>query len=282
MITSQNKDGFHAVTQLEHSALVGIIAANWGGDAVALPLPRRPMLVMAAEHDLCWVYHDHRPRIDPDSGIPYDYASLPYDAHVKLYREGARYLSEREPYGGLMLSLHGTGIYNGRHGTDAEMVRPTRSPEEAQAVKTYLADGEAFRDTLRTQIEDEGGENIQGLDNKVLWTNYHLMQVWDRLGLLLSKGIAESFVIEPVPLLSGDANGSIRFSYQGDGLYLADPYPFAVPEVHLSVNARRLPRTTFSDDKEYQEVLDTAPNIFWNYRFRSNESGYLYLQPTKS
>ena len=268
VITSENEEGFFAVSQLEHSALVGIIASNWGADAVAMPLPRRPMLVMAAEHDLCWVYHDHRPKIDPSSGLPYDYSSLPYNKHVHLYREGARYLAEREPYGGLMLSLHGTGIYNGRHGTDAEMVRPTRSDEEAMAVKTYLADGERFRDRLKSQILTANTEDAQGLSEDVLWTNYHLMQVWDRLGLLFSKGISDDFVIDPAPLSEGDSFGKIEYKYQSNGLFLADPYPFSTPELSLSVRARLLPSKTFGSDSEYQAALDNAPHAIWQYLIR--------------
>ena len=268
MITSENAEGSWVVTQLEHSALVGTIAANWGGDVVAMPSPRRPMLVMAAEHDLCWVYHDHRPRVDPATGVPYDYASLPYDDHVTLYREGARYLAEREPYGGLMLSLHGTGIYNGRHGTDAEMVRPNRSEEEALAVNTYLTDGERFRTGIAEQIHAGKSEDARGLEKDTLWTNYHLMQVWDRLGLLFSKGIAEDFVIDPVPFASEKTRGAIQFHFKGAGQFVADPYPFAVPILNLSVSARRLPAKTFESDAVYQAALDVAPYVVWNYQIR--------------
>lgn len=217
------------------------------------------MTILAAEHDLCWVYHDHRPRLEPNSGKPYDYATLPYAQHTALYREGARYLAEREPYAGLLLSLHGTGIYNGRHGTDAEMVRPIRSDEEDRAVKAYLEDGESFRSRLSEQIQRAGGEEADALAPPVLWANYHLMQNWDRLGLLMCKRRDTDFEICPTPT---DAQGSLSqlyFHRIDEYCFRAEPYPFRASPVTFCVKGRYLDCTTFADEAAYHDALDRAP-----------------------
>lgn len=252
-------------TQLDHSGLVGQVAAFWGNETFATPDPVRSMVIAAAEHDHVWVREDHQGLLKTD-GVPYDFANLPYDRHTSLYAEGARQTASRDLYAGLMVSLHGMGIYNKRHGTDETMIRPRHTPEDAAVIDNYIEDEAKFQAGLKERLAVDLAPQ---LEDAVYWTNYHLLQVWDRLGILMSKYVQEDFVIEPAPVDYEGKQVALNFYHEAECRYRVDPWPFAVKEISFSFVARWLDVCGFENDATYQRVLDLTPREPITYTFHS-------------
>lgn len=250
-------------TQSDHSNLVGQIAGFWGNDTFATPSPLRSMIIAAAEHDHVWVREDHQGLLKPD-GVPFDFANLPYDRHTTLYAEGARQVASRDPYAGLMVSLHGTGIYNQRHGTDKTMVRPRRITNNQQTIDTYLESEAAFQSGLKSELQSS---HSAALADDVFWTNYQLLQVWDRLGILLSQYQQDDFTIEPTPVNYRGEKTTLEFTRTGNFRFTVSPYPFAETQVTFCFLVRWLSQIKFPDNESYRRSLDRAPRIGISYTF---------------
>lgn len=252
-------------TQADHSGLVGQVAAFWGNEAFSPPNPLRSMIIAAAEHDHVWVREDHQGLLKPD-GIPYDFANLPYDRHTALYAEGAQQVASRDLYAGLMVSIHGMGIYNYRHGTDDTMIRPRNTTRDSEVIDAYM-DGEV--EFQRKLMEKLTPESSAYLEDDVFWTNYHLLQVWDRLGILMSKYQQEDFTIEPAPLGYAGEKTKLEFKRLGECHFKVAPYPFAVPQITFSFIARWLDRIEFESDDSYRRTLDLTPRSPISYTFEA-------------
>lgn len=250
-------------TQADHSGLVGQVAAFWGNDRFAAPKPLRSMIIAAAEHDHIWVKEDHQGLLDPE-GTPYDFAHLPYDRHTGLYAAGARQIAEHDTYAGLMVSLHGMGIYNYRHGTDDTMVRPRHTKFDEEVVDAYMAEEESYQGTLKQSM---ASPYLEFLESEILWTNYHILQVWDRMGILMAKYQQEDFSIEPAPVNYEGERVKLEFESLGNCSFKVSPYPFAEETVSFSFVARWLDRNHFSDDESYRRALDLSPRVPVTYTF---------------
>ncbi|MEM9159099.1 MAG: DUF3891 family protein [Verrucomicrobiota bacterium] len=263
MFISKANGRWFFTTQADHSVLVGQIAAFWGNEQFATPKPLRSMIIAAAEHDHSWVREDHQGLLKSD-GVPYDFANLPYDRHTSLYAEGARQVASRDVYSGMMVSLHGMGIYNYRHGTDDSMIRPRRNEEDTQIIDSYMEGEKEYQDQLRRELEKTHGDYME---DDVFWTNYHLLQVWDRLGILMSKYQQEDFVIEPAPTDYGGKTTRLSFRSLGECRFAVDPYPFAAPEITFCFIARWLNQIQFGGDDIYRRTLDLTQRIPISYTF---------------
>ncbi|MBC2607921.1 DUF3891 family protein [Pelagicoccus albus] len=252
-------------TQADHSVLVGQIASFWGNEEFAVPKPMRSMIIAAAEHDHVWVREDHQVLLKPE-GVPFDFANLPYDRHTSLYAEGARQVASRDLYAGFMVSLHGMGIYNYRHGTDDTMIRPRNTPHDAEVIDAYMAGEAAYQKSLQEQLAPEFAPY---LEEDTLWTNYHIFQVWDRLGILLSKYQQEDFIIDPAPLDYEGGSTKLAFTRIEENHFRVSPYPFSKPKVSFSFIARWVDQISFDDEEQYRCVLDQTTRIPVTYTFEA-------------
>ncbi len=147
------------------------------------------MIRAANEHDNGWREWDNRPKLDPEEGLPYTFATLTYVEHAKLYWRGMVLAAEEDPYEGLMVNMHGRGLYNQRHGTDLAMKRVPEGREEKAAVNRLVRDSELLRRRLMKRLAaDPRYRNL--VSDAQVWANYCLLQTFDRVSLHLCwKGL---------------------------------------------------------------------------------------------
>ncbi len=166
------RDGGHdwqVVLQTDHAGLSGNFARAW-----ADPGPRHDSLTLAAErHDDGWAVWEQAPMVEPETGRPLNFLDVGVPAHLAFYRACIAAVSEQDPYSGLLVSMHGAGIYQQRYGRD-----PGLSITQAEAHRQLV---DAFVD------EQEAGysERIArtGVDEEQRWRDYELLQLYDRLSL---------------------------------------------------------------------------------------------------
>ena len=223
MIVRDAGDAWQVVLQTDHADLSGAFARAWkeqrrGHDA----------LVTAAErHDDGWAVWEQAPRID-ESGKPVNFLEVDVRSHLAFYRAGIAAVTEHDADAGLLVSMHGAGIYRQRYGLDPAL-KLTRAAELQADVDAFVAEQEA----------KFGGGPGDRMDD------YALLQLLDRLSLYFCmRDVAageeaefQDYRLEPL------APWRVRLS----------PYPFDEEQARFSLVRRVIPKGDAAD------VLGTAP-----------------------
>ena len=249
------RDGL-IVGQPAHAWVSGQLARAWGNAAFPAPAPREPFCLAAEQHDVGWADADLAPTLD-DAGRPRSFIAVPRAQHVAIWRGAARRMLAQSRYAALLVSLHGTSLYDRYVDADAH------PPELAAAIRDYLARERAF------QAELSGG-----LDPAVVDRGRRLLLALDGLSLALCHGNPAE--LDDVPA-AGDAAVTLRVAPADEGLdgdaarddhavppttpaarFTVDPWPFAAASVAAGCEARQV-GLTFADDADLAAALAAAP-----------------------
>jgi hypothetical protein len=191
MIVRDLGDAWQVVMQTDHADLSAALARAWAE-------PLKPSLVVAAErHDDGWAVWEQAPRVDRE-GKPVNFLEVDIRSHLAFYRAGIAAITEQDADAGLLVSMHGAGIYRQRYGLDPGLGL-ARAAEAQEEVDAFVAEQEA---------KFGGGPGERQAD-------YELLQLFDRLSLYFcmrdgEEAELQGYRIEPV------APWHVRLS----------PYPF--------------------------------------------------------
>jgi hypothetical protein len=192
MIVRDRGGDWQVVLQTDHADLSGGFARAWadrGG--------RHDSLTLATDrHDDGWAVWERAPRIDPDSGKPVDFLEVHVPSHIAFYRACIVAVTEQDPYAGLMISMHGTGIYRQRYGRDPGLPR-SWAPDVEKLVDAFVAEQEAE--------QEERVAALRVVDDE-RWSDYERLQIYDRLSLYFcmrdleagEAGEVQGFQLEPI------------------------------------------------------------------------------------
>ena len=246
------RDGI-VIGQPAHAWVSGQLARAWGNDAFPAPSPREPFCLAAEQHDVGWAEADLAPALGSD-GRPLSFMEVPRAAHVAIWRGAASRLLAQSRYAALLVSLHGTSLYE----------RVDVTPETASVISAYLDEQRALQERLS-----------YGLDPDEVDRNRRLLLALDRLSLFLCYGRGSE--LQDVPGAAGavtlrleragDAPRASAPAARDDGAVPAsapaarfrlDPWPFAAASVSVGCEGRLL-EGSFADDAELRAALDAAP-----------------------
>jgi Protein of unknown function (DUF3891) len=222
MIVRDAGEAWQVVLQTDHADLSGAFARTWSERG-----PRHDSLTIAAErHDDGWAVWEQAPRVDQNAK-PVNFLDVDVRSHLAFYRAGIAALAEQAADAGLLVSMHGAGIYRQRYGLDPGLGL-TRAAEVQAEVDAFVAEQEA-------KFGGEPGKRRE---------DYALLQLYDRLSLYFCMRDVEAgedaelqgYRLEPV------APWQVRLA----------PYPFGEEPARFSL-ARRLIR------KGETDVLGRAP-----------------------
>ena len=166
MILRPHPRGVLAIGQPAHAWLSGRIADAWRWPFA----PRDAVRLAALQHDIGMAGWDAAPELDPGTGLPYSFTSMPRAMHVQLWSQAARLLVAQSGYAALLVSLHGTGLYE-RYVSEQERA--------AEPVRSYLEAERAFQQRLRVSLVADPAEFAR---------NAALLRCWDWLSLFLCTG----------------------------------------------------------------------------------------------
>jgi Protein of unknown function (DUF3891) len=210
-------DAWQVVLQTDHADLSGAFARAWTEQG-----PNHASLVVAAErHDDGWAVWEQAPRVD-ERGKPVNFLEVDVRSHLAFYRAGIAAIAEQDADAGVLVSMHGAGIYRQRYGLDAGLAL-TRAPEVQELVDAFVAEQEATF----------GGDPGSRRDD------YALLQLYDRLSLYFcmrdveSGETAELQGFELVPL--------------GPWRVRLTPYPFAESPARFMLVRRLVPKDDGDD-----------------------------------
>jgi hypothetical protein len=254
MIVRYQSDGsIVMITQNDHAQLSGLFAAHWGNANFEKPQPYASLVRAAMFHDRGWIRYETGPQLNLQTGKTPNYREVPNDdAQLEAFEWAGDWLSGIDPYAGLMIARHRTGLWQGRYGViklPAAVQRGTLPPH----IQAFITRSEAKQKSA-----------AQNLDAKALAINYNLLQVWDLLSLYIcSTEVLKPDCIEPAPTgYSGAATAMTLTPMQPGTTIALDPYPFDQPALTTNVIFRRLTQTKFQDSAELQEMyFKTPPQI---------------------
>jgi hypothetical protein len=237
MIVCDLGDRWQIVMQTDHADLSGDFARRWKQRT-----NRSASVAVAAErHDDGWAVWEQAPMCDLETGRPINFLDVGVLSHLAFYRAGIAAIAEQDPYAGLLVSMHGAGIYRGRYGLQPEL-RLTFAEEARAQVDAFVAEQESAFDARDAEI---------GVTAQQRREDYELLQIYDRMSLLFCMKDALS---PPAAEFSG-----YRFRPDGTATISIDPFPFAGEE-RFSLLRRVLPKTRWRDANEFrQDLLGTEP-----------------------
>ena len=212
MIVRDAGDAWQVVLQTDHADLSAAFARAWAEGGAT-----HDSLTIAAErHDDGWAVWEQSPRVDAD-GAPVNFLGVDVRSHLAFYRAGIAAITEQNADAGLLVSMHGAGIYRQRYGLD-QALGLARAAEAQSEVDAFVAEQEA-------KFGGHPGDR---------WDEYELLQVYDRLSLYfcmrdVERGEAfefQGYRLEPV------APWHVRLA----------PYPFADRPARFSLLRRLIPK----------------------------------------
>ena len=232
MIVRDRGDDWQVVLQIDHEDLSGAFARAWAEQGSR----HDALAIAAARHDDGWAVWERAPVVEPETGRPVNFLDVDISSHLAFYRACIAAVTEHDPYAGLLVSMHGAGIYQQRYGRDPALGL-SRAAAAQDLVDAFVAEQERGYEERVAAV---------GVSEEERWRDYELLQLYDRLSLYFCMRDVESGGGEPVEL-------------QGYGLELLGPwrvrmapYPFAESPARFRLARRLLPKG------ERSEVLPTA------------------------
>jgi hypothetical protein len=239
-------DAWQVVMQPDHAELSGQLAARWGNAEFTAPEPLASVHRASRRHDDGWAVWERSPQLDA-RGAPCNFVGVHIPSHLAFWRAGAAAVEEEDPYAGLLVSMHGAGIYRGRYGTQPEM-KMAFAGEVEQLVEAFVAEQEDGYARRRAQL---------GADEAGTWANYRLLQAFDRLSLFFcmnDPGAGASTTIGSVPTDYDGGEASLAIESVAPFQITLDPYPFA-GEAIFALRRRVLPKEDFTSGDAFREAL---------------------------
>jgi hypothetical protein len=149
------------IGQPAHAFLSGQMARLWH----PRPEPFEEVCLAAIQHDAGMADWDADPDLNPETGLPLSFMQMPLATHLELWTHAPQRVLPQSRYAAILVSMHGTALYEMRDLSRLE-------PDEAEAVRAYLAGQRALQDELS-----------EGLDREQLRENQELLWIWDFLSL---------------------------------------------------------------------------------------------------
>jgi hypothetical protein len=234
MLLRRDGDDVIVIGQPAHAWLSGQLARAWGNERFGAVEPWEEVCLAAEQHDLGMAAWEGRPTLNPDTGLPRSFMELPLDDHLEIWWSAAPLVRTQSRYAALLVSMHGTALYERR-----DLAR--LSPVDADRVRAFL-DGQ--RELQARLIADLGTTaDLVRRNQRLVWT-------WDSLSLGLLLGWAP-FTLSAVPAEEGEVDIEVSSSS-------LDPWPFRDLTVALRCEGRRL-TGRFDDEAAMREALEAAP-----------------------
>lgn len=272
MIIKKQGQELLLMSQTDHAALAGRLASSWGNKQFEQPALKDAVVLATTRHDDGWSQADARPLYNVDAKRPLHFHEIDAEDHIPLYRRGVLAVADDDPYAGLLVGMHWTGLYRGRWGLQSPKGGlkghdPGISELQEEAILEEEARWAKAKQSILTEFDRRSSWEAQ------LWHAYELLQVWDLLSLFVCMaphdtdeqasvtdrvpvGLTLGSLQQPagervIPASTKAGHDLLQLSVQvaEPGLVTLDPFPFA-EDISAEVNAVAIP------DRDYQGTDD--------------------------
>ncbi|MGZ4430190.1 MAG: DUF3891 family protein [Gaiellales bacterium] len=239
MILRSHPGGVLVIGQPAHAWLSGRLARAWGNQLFEAPEPYEAVCLAAEQHDIGMAGWDSAPQLDPRTGLPYSFSSMPRSEHVRLWSSAARLMLPQGRYPALLVSRHGTGLYE-RHVPEREL--------RASPVREYLAGERAFQRDLIASL---------GVAPDEVERNSDLIRIWDSMSLFACLAGESQTTIDGAQTRDGPASLELRRLSEDHTRFAVSPWPLGPRSLTAPVEGRLL-TGRFDDRDRMLAALDRA------------------------
>src|SRR5262249_52814758 len=175
--------------------------------------------------------------------------------HVPLYRRGIAMAAQHDPTTGLLVSMHGAGLYNDRYGT-FRLAERQFSPSEQALVDEFLTEQALFQQSL---AERALGRQVHThvTPPPPFWYNYRWLRSGARLSLQYAFRLAADGDIAPLPRPDG-TSAALHCRHTGDLSLRLAPYPFTQSPCTFPLQARLLPDRPYRNAEAFLVAMAQA------------------------
>ena len=234
MLLRRDGDDVVAIGQPAHAWVSGQLARAWGNERFGAVDPYEDVCLAAEQHDAGMAAWEVRPTLNERTGLPRSFMELTLDEHLEIWWSAAPLVAAQSAYAALLVSMHGTALYERR-----DLAR--LSAADADRVRAFLAGQRELQERLLAALAADPAQVRR--NQRLIWT-------WDSLSLALLLDWPP-YELEGVPTADGEVTVTLR-----DGT--VDPWPFAVPEVTVRCEGRRL-AGPYEDEATMRAALARAP-----------------------
>lgn len=262
MIVQPSDDGLLLFKQTDHALLSAAFATAWGNDQIPALTKREELLVAAARHDDGWAEWELAPRLDA-AGRPVDFIHIPVSEHVVLYKRGIDLVEAEDGYAGLVASMHGERLYTRPFHPGMDPRIDHLKDDDLALARTYVQGEHDRQQRLLVELSDE--DLTDAADEA-----WRLLQVWDRLSLLVCLAPIDAKVEQTMPLITG-THGDVRIEIRGDdgGVLRLDPYPFTCTPAEFTIEARHTSSSRWDSDEDFRRDYRASEPVLLSFRCES-------------
>jgi hypothetical protein len=256
IVREQSNGSLIIIAQTDHAKVSGQCAAHWGNDNFARPKPYEEVVRAAMFHDSGWYDYEASPSVAPDTGKPLNFTQVMWGKPQRRAFEWAiEWMTRIDPYSGLLLSKHRTGLQRGRYN---KMIQP-----KIFTAYTLPEDNEDFL----ARNEEAQAVQLRNYDEAQFWINYQLLQTFDFISLFLCNKDVIDDIIEPVPNSYDGRSPPVQLALKTvkETKVTVDPFPFDVDPLHVQLVRREFARTTFPDTAAFREAYFKATPVAVDY-----------------
>lgn len=241
------------IPQPSHAWLSGQIGRAWGNERFDAAHPVRDVWLAAEQHDCGWALWERQPRLDPSTGLPYDFMAMPTSDHIEIWSSGPRLMASQSLYSALLVTLHNIRL--------AEIHDYSNDTEEdVEAMKNFIDGQKTFAEELKTRLSESKLE-ARFTDGELLEYNRKLVLGWDYISLLLCMGMedGQEHEVPDVPGQYREASDTVDLTLRriDDGTFTIEPWPFGANKLKFECDAIDLSRKC-STQQELNKVMAQA------------------------
>jgi hypothetical protein len=217
-------DSWTAITQPAHAHLAGQVAHHWVDPLAA------DVVLAVEQHDVAWTQWDRAPSLNHTARRAAAFFEIEMEPRLAIWRNVTHRLDAQSPYAALLVALHATNIH-------------TRYVPEDLRPGAFLAEQRADQDALLAVLPDATREQAEH-DAELVFAldalSLTLCHGWDRRELPPAAGL------------------TISVTPQAEFEATLDPWPLAVSELTVGIDARRL-TDRFDDEDRMHAALVATP-----------------------
>jgi hypothetical protein len=243
MLFREDASGLIAITQPAHAWLSGELARLWGNELAGEVEPLEETCLAAEQHDCGWIETELEPRLNPSTGRPFSFLDLPGSEHIAIWTRGPRMASVMNPYTGLLVSLHGTGLY-----------RRYRSGSPDPSVREFIETSERWQEEVVRSLQSDS-RYASRVRPDVLSRNQKLLAAWDLLSLHFCMRGGRERRVEGIPAAGEPLNIEVR--ERAADVHEMKPWPFRDRRIDLHVTGRRI-EPPFGSEQAMRDALTSA------------------------
>jgi len=260
MLKQRVGDELWLVSQPDHAAVSGYLAAHWGNGEFARPgyfdaAPdaerlREETVLAISEHDNGWWEWEADPELDPADGLPLGLLELSQQQGLQRWHLGVPRLVEKHPFVSLLISFHAYWLFAPRCEPHADAAffhplfgDPSSAPLPAadlERAKRFVAEQREIQERLIAWLREDAIWSA-AVRPEHLMPHVRLLQLGDALSLALCFGGDKALKLEGIPRRSWGDRVTLELVPGAARRIVCRPYPFDLDPLPVSIRGCVLP-----------------------------------------